>query len=147
MSAYLSPELRMRLEDVDDHCCAYCQTTTANTGQPMTVDHIIPEVRGGLTAFENLCFCCRRCNEFKAAQTQVKDPLTGEYVALYHPRQQRWHDHFMWDEAGMIIIGLTAVGRATILGLYMNNAVIVAARRRWVSVGWHPPTYKHQSLI
>jgi hypothetical protein len=23
--------------------------------------------------------------------------------------------------------------------LNLNNEVIVAARRRWVSVGWHPP--------
>ena len=36
-------------------------------------------------------------------------------------------------------MGLTAVGRATIVALNMNNAVIVYARRRWVSVGWHPP--------
>ena len=31
------------------------------------------------------------------------------------------------------------LGRATIVALNMNNAVIVYARRRWVSVGWHPP--------
>jgi hypothetical protein len=36
------------------------------------------------------------------------------------------------------ILGLTAVGRATILALNMNNTVIEDARRRWVSVGWHP---------
>ena len=40
-------ELRQHLVDVDDHHCAYCQTTEANTGQPMVVDHIIPEAQGG----------------------------------------------------------------------------------------------------
>ena len=33
----------------------------------------------------------------------------------------------------------TDIGRVTIIGLNMNNAVIVSARRRWVQVGWHPP--------
>ncbi len=37
------------------------------------------------------------------------------------------------------LVALTAVGRVTIIGLNINNAVIMKARRRWVSVGWHPP--------
>jgi len=37
------------------------------------------------------------------------------------------------------VVGLTAIGRATIVALKMNNEVIVDARRRWVSAGWHPP--------
>jgi hypothetical protein len=47
MSTYLSAELRQQLVEADDHRCAYCQTTEANTGQPMVVDHIIPEVQDG----------------------------------------------------------------------------------------------------
>ncbi|MBN1583143.1 MAG: HNH endonuclease, partial [Anaerolineae bacterium] len=124
----------------DDHRCAYCQTTEANTGQPMSVDHIIPQVRGGTTVFENLCFACRRCNEFKGSAASVQDPLTGEAVALFNPRQQIWDDHFQWDDSGALIVGLTAVGRATIVALNMNNPVIVDARRRWIGVGWHPPS-------
>jgi len=56
MSTYLSAELRRQLVAADDHRCAYCQTTQANTGQPMVVDHIIPEAQGGQTEFLNLCF-------------------------------------------------------------------------------------------
>ena len=37
---YLPVELRKQLETVDDHCCAYCQTTQSASGQPMVVDHI-----------------------------------------------------------------------------------------------------------
>jgi 5-methylcytosine-specific restriction endonuclease McrA len=51
MSIYLSAELRHQLVEADDHRCAYCQTTEANTGQPMVVDHIIPETQGGQTAY------------------------------------------------------------------------------------------------
>jgi 5-methylcytosine-specific restriction endonuclease McrA len=49
MSTYLSTELRQQLVEADDHPCAYCQTTEANTGQPMVVDHIIPESQGSQT--------------------------------------------------------------------------------------------------
>jgi hypothetical protein len=138
--SYLSTDLRNRLLEADNRHCAYCYTTEANTGQPMTVDHVVPQAQDGETTFDNLCFACRRCNEFKGSATRAQDPLTGETVALFHPRQQNWFNHFQWDETGVLLIGLTAVGRATIVALNMNNPVVVDARRRWVSVGWHPPT-------
>ena len=137
--SYLPTDLRDRLLAADNSYCAYCYTSEANTGQPMTVDHITPQAQDGETAFENLCFACRRCNEFKGSATQAPDPLTSEIAALFHPRQQTWTDHFQWDETGVLLVGLTAVGRATMVALNMNNAVIMDARRRWVSVGWHPP--------
>jgi hypothetical protein len=139
MSTYLPREVHQQLEAADDHRCAYCRTSAATTGQPMTVDHITPTSQGGSSAYNNLCFACRRCNEFKASQTTAVDPLRGEYVALFHPRHDTWSDHFEWDETGTVVIGLTSTGRATILALQMNNPLIVAARRRWVNVGWHPP--------
>jgi hypothetical protein len=137
--SYLPADLHDRLLEADDHRCAYCHTSEANTGQPMMVDHIHPQAQGGETAFENLCFACRRCNEFKGSAVRAQDPLTGETVPLFHPRQQLWADHFQWDESGTRLLGLTAVGRATIIALNMNNATILYARQRWVSVGWHPP--------
>lgn len=136
---YLSAVLREQLLAADDRRCAYCHTTEANTGQPMTVDHIIPQSQGGPTEFENLCFACWRCNEFKGAAILARDPLTGEEVPLFNPRAQKWHEHFAWDAEGTHLVGLTPVGRATIVAVNMNNAVIVDARRRWVSIGWHPP--------
>lgn len=139
MSTYLSTELRERLLEADNRHCAYCHTSQANTGQPMTVDHIVPQAQGGETAFENLCFACRRCNEFKGSSITAQDPLIGEIVPLFHPRRDSWRDHFTWDASGAELIGLTATGRATIIALNMNNPLIVAVRRRWVSVGWHPP--------
>lgn len=139
MSNYLQADLRQQLLDADDHCCAYCQTTQANSGQPMVVDHIVPKSQGGRTAFDNLCFSCRRCNEFKGAVTELIDPLTAELASLFNPRFQIWGEHFAWDISGIHLVGLTSVGRITILVLRMNNEIILNARRRWVSVGWHPP--------
>jgi hypothetical protein len=139
MSIYLSEELRQQLLEADDHRCAYCQTTQANSGYPMVVDHILPGSKGGKTEFENLCFACHRCNEFKGSTTHLEDPLTGEMTALFHPRQQAWSDHFRWEVTGIRLVGLTAMGRVTVIALNMNNAVIIDARRNWVRVGWHPP--------
>ncbi|MDM8537604.1 HNH endonuclease [Desulfobacterales bacterium HSG17] len=141
MSTYLTSKLRLRLIEADNQHCAYCHTREAITGQPMTIDHVIPESQGGLTEFDNLCFCCRRCNEFKGTKITAPDPLTGEVVSLYHPRLEKWHEHFAWDETGTLIVGLTAMGRATVTGLNMNDLIIIAARRRWVVVGWHPPDF------
>jgi hypothetical protein len=110
----------------------------------MTVDHIVPQAQDGPTtaeslASDNLCFACWRCNEFKGSAITGCDPLTGEIVPLFHPRTQTWNKHFAWDASGTRVIGLTVIGRATVVALNMNDAIIVNARRRWVSVGWHPP--------
>ncbi len=103
------------------------------------IDHILPEAAGGQTVWENLCVACHSCNEFKGAQVEVRDPLTGEHVPLFHPRRQQWSEHFRWSEDGSEIIGLTLVGRATVAALKMNHPDIREARRRWARVGWHPP--------
>lgn len=139
MSVYLSLELRRLLDEADDGQCVYCQTTVDNTGQALTTDHILPVAAGGETVFANLCRACRRCNEAKHDQTHAIDPLTNERVLLYHPRRQPCSEHFVWDQTGIRLLGLTAIGRATIIALDMNNEVMVFARRRWVNAGWHPP--------
>lgn len=71
--------------------------------------------------------------------TEGDDPLSGEHVPLFNPRFQPWADHFAWSPDGTRVVGLTSVGRATVVALRMNNPVILAARSRWVAVGWHPP--------
>jgi len=103
------------------------------------VDHIIPEAAGGQTVWENLCVACHSCNEFKGAQVEAQDPLTGKRVPLFHPRRQLWSEHFYWSEDGSHIVGPTSAGRATVAALNMNHPAIVEARRRWAGVGWHPP--------
>jgi hypothetical protein len=139
MSIYVSAHLRQQLHEVDDRRCAYCRTSEACSGFPMIVDHIIPRCKKGQTEFENLCFSCHRCNEFKCDAISGQDPISGLAVALFHPRRQQWADHFRWDAEGVRIKGTTAAGRATVIALQLNNDVIVPARRRWVSAGWHPP--------
>jgi hypothetical protein len=140
VSTYIPVDLRRQIEQVDRDRCCYCLTQAVNSGIPLSVDHILPRARGGATTFENLCLACRPCNEFKSDRVEAVDPLMGEVVSLFHPRQQIWAEHFAWSEDGTRVEGLTAVGRATMLALQMNRTMIVVTRRRWVSAGWHPPT-------
>ena len=137
--AELPAELLTRLKRQAGNRCGYCLTSTLITGQPLTVEHIIPVARGGLSSEQNLWLSCRRCNEYKGTQLDATDIDTGEQVPLFNPRQQSWREHFAWSGDGMRIIGLTPCGRVTVLALKLNNDDIVSARRLWVSVGWHPP--------
>jgi hypothetical protein len=58
---------------------------------------------------------------------------------LFHPRRDVWAEHFAWANGGTHVIGLTPIGRATVLALRMNNEYVVEARRLWIARQWHPP--------
>lgn len=139
MTSVISDELYRRLQDQAGRLCGFCRTSSKITGQPLTIEHIIPIARGGSSEEDNLWLSCRRCNEFKGTQLEGVDSETGDSVSLFNPRQQLWHEHFAWSGDGTHIIGLTPTGRATIAALKLNNVDIVGARLLWVSVGWHPP--------
>lgn len=47
--------------------CAYCGST-----QLLTIDHVIPLVRGGSNAIDNLVVACRSCNSRKGSLTAVE---------------------------------------------------------------------------
>lgn len=48
------------------------------------------------------------------------DSLTGEMVELFHPRIDEWDRHFRWEE--FTLVGVSAIGRATVVALEMNAA-------------------------
>ena len=132
--------LRLRVIAAGRGRCAYCQTLTTVTGARFVIDHIVPVALGGPTWWDNLCLSCHSCNEFKGARRSGRDLQTGRLVALFHPRRQRWSRHFRWSWDGVTVVGLTPTGRATVDTLQMNHSAIVAARARWVAIGWHPPS-------
>ena len=136
---YISQALRHRVYAQGRARCGYCLTQEDNTGAELDVDHIIPEAAGGATIEANLWLACTKCNEHKGDQVKARDPHSGEIVPLFNPRTQQWSEHFAWAPDGGEMIGQTAVGRATIIALKLNRESLVRARRRWGSVGWHPP--------
>jgi hypothetical protein len=58
---------------------------------------------------------------------------------LFHPRQQRWRDHFSWNDDATLIVGLSPSGRATVETLQLNREGLVALRRLLYAAGEHPP--------
>ncbi len=136
---YISKALRETIARQARSRCGYCFTQEAVVGTPMEIDHIIPELLGGLTEESNLWLACSLCNDHKGDRVAALDPDSGEIVRLFDPRRESWHEHFAWAAEGDRIMGLTATGRATVLALNLNRPALVRARRAWVSVGWHPP--------
>jgi hypothetical protein len=139
VSVYIAASLRRRIRARFADCCAYCRTTEALSVSIFEFEHIIPRAAGGTTVYENLCFSCPTCNRWKSDRTTALDTATQQGVALFHPQQEFWTDHFTWSDDATTIIGRTPVGRATISLLRMNRPQLVRARRLWVAMGEHPP--------
>lgn len=139
MSTYIPVGLQARLRKHFADRCGYCQTAERLTVSIFEIEHIIPLAAGGETIFENLCLACPSCNRYKGTRRAAQDPLTGEEVALFHPHQQIWREHFSWAKDGTDLIGLTRVGRATIAALKINRPQMIQVRRLWVMLGEHPP--------
>ena len=131
--------VRARVRQQAHDRCGYCRSSQRYVFAPLEIDHLIPQAHGGTDDEENLWLACRMCNGFKGAQWQARDPLTEELVPLFNPRTLRWTEHFAWSEAGTQIIGRTAMGRATVMALQLNNLIALMVRREWVAAGWHPP--------
>jgi 5-methylcytosine-specific restriction endonuclease McrA len=114
----ISAQLRQQIIAAADYRCEYCKSSSRLTGTPLVMEHILPRSLGGTDDQENLAASCYRCNEFKGAKTHAIDPDTDQLVELFNPRMQIWTEHFVWENNGTLISGLTKIGRATVIALY-----------------------------
>jgi hypothetical protein len=142
VSSTISDDLRARLRAHAADACVYCRSPQRLVLGPLETDHIVPKARGGTDDEENLCLACRMCNSHKGTQTHGVDSRTGHPEQLFNPRTESWSDHFAWSSSGVEIVGRTAMGRATVAALQLNNVLAVMVRRSWVAAGWHPPPEK-----
>jgi hypothetical protein len=117
--------------------CEYCGLSQEGQEATFHIDHVMPRMAGGETRVENLALACVSCSLRKAARQTAVDPHSGQDVPLYNPRRDDWQTHFQWD--GVSLIGLTAIGRATIAALHMNRPLILAIRQEEAALGRHPP--------
>jgi hypothetical protein len=67
---------------------------------------------------KNLALACFYCNVHKGTNLATVDPTTAQIVPLFNPRLDRWDEHFV--RRGVLIVGLSAIGRATVQLLKMN---------------------------
>ena len=119
--------------------CEYCWSQARFSPDPFSVEHVIPRSRGGPSHLSNLALSCQGCNNRKYTSIEAIDRVTGEAAPLYHPRQQRWSEHFTWNANFLLILGLSPTGRATVEKLQLNRAGVLNLRRILRTFGEHPP--------
>ena len=142
----VSTEHKRAVKERARGCCEYCFSQEAFSPQPFAVEHILPRSKGGPTTLENLAWACQGCNGHKHTKTEGVDPVNLGRVPLYHPRRQRWSDHFAWDVGFTRVVGLTPTGRATLATLCLNRDCLVNLRRVLHDVGEHPPVFFAEML-
>ncbi|RMF62368.1 MAG: HNH endonuclease [Calditrichaeota bacterium] len=84
----------------DNYTCQYC----GKTGLPheLTLDHILPQSRGGKSVWENLVTCCRSCNAKKGDRTPREANMTvmnkprplSSYFYLHLVRSKAQDNHY-----------------------------------------------------
>jgi 5-methylcytosine-specific restriction endonuclease McrA len=100
--------------------CEYCQLHQDDSPlAALHIEHIRPRKHGGTDDDANLCLACIDCNLHKGSNLTGIDPHSDVTTPLFHPRDQKWADHFEWN--GIQIVGKTAIGRTTIRVLCMNS--------------------------
>jgi 5-methylcytosine-specific restriction endonuclease McrA len=109
--------------------CEYCQIHQ-NIYPDFTfhIEHIVARQHGGKDEPDNLALSCHLCNSKKGPNLSSLDPKTGLLTRLFHPRTDRWSEHFRDAEDGRIS-GLTDVGRTTVHLLDMNSEIRTRIRR------------------
>lgn len=85
---------KQKVKERAEYVCEYCLSRSEFSSQPFAIEHIIPFITGGKTILGNLAFACNGCNGHKFTHTTGHDPITRKRVPLFHPRQQKWNDHF-----------------------------------------------------
>lgn len=132
----IADHLRVTVRDRAARCCEYCRLPDRLQSGGFEVDHVIPASRSGPTDLDNLAYACPHCNDRKWAHISAPDPVSGDIVPLFHPRMDRWEDHFEWSGAfACEVSGKTPTGRATMACLQLNHPDLVAIRRELFKLG------------
>ena len=117
--------------------CEYCRIDQAYTTFTHQIDHIRALKHNGSDSLENLCLSCFACNNAKGTDPAGFDPATDQLTRLFNPRIDRWAEHFHYE--GPTLVGLTPIGRTTLVVLDMNEAACLEQRENLIVVGLFPP--------
>ena len=132
----MDESLRQAVWQRAEERCEYCKLP--QSAAPVTtfhIDHIVARqhIDEDVADLGRLALACPRCNLHKGTNLASVDPKTGDMVRLFHPRKDRWPEHFEFN--GPWVVGKTAIGRATIRLLMMNSADRAQLRRLLIRRG------------
>ena len=120
--------LRYMVRERAGYRCEYCQLPQVYA--PVVcfhIAHVPARQHGGNDDLANLALVCPHRNRCKGPNLTSIDPETATLVPLFHPRLDAWDAHFAAD--GVVIIGRTPTGRATLRLLRLNQVV-------WANKAW-----------
>ena len=91
----------------DNFTCQYCEKKL-HTWE-LTIDHVIPRVKGGKTKWDNVTSCCGHCNALKGHKTKmkpIKAPIKPDYYQLIENAKklpitiptEKWLKYLDWNE-------------------------------------------------
>ena len=143
MSEYISVALRDAIRERAGFNCEYCLLPETESFFRFEPDHIIALKHEGQTELSNLASSCLECNRLKGTDIASVDPETGRIVRLFHPRQDRWPDHFEFRDG--LIVPKTDIGRVTEHLLQLNRPKLVSIRRQLLVKGRHPSGFESQA--
>jgi hypothetical protein len=88
----------------DKSTCQYCNKRLSSS--QITIDHIIPRAKGGITSFSNCVVCCKPCNSKKgnmtleeASMELLKKPVSpsfSDYTCQINMDEEHWCQS--WDD-------------------------------------------------
>lgn len=130
---YIPAALRRLVIERAQGRCEHCRTPELTGLTSHEVDYIIAQKHDGLTESDNLALSCVLCNKHKGSDIASIDPETKQLTFLYHPRRDRWSDHFQLQ--GARFVSSTPVGRVTIRLLQLNHPDRIAERELLIAAG------------
>ena len=113
--------------------CEYCRLPQKFSELRFHIEHIVPRQHGGDDEPDNLALACPACNLHKGPNLTGVDPATGRLERLYHPRRDRWGDHFSYE--GVHLVGKSPAGRTPVRLLEMNGADTLRLRSLLAGIG------------
>lgn len=131
--SHIPDRIREQVRERAGRRCEYCLQPEELAFARHQVDHVIAEKHGGKTVLENLALCCVLCNRRKGSDLSSLDPATGELRPLFHPRLDRWVDHFELRDGE--IVPRTGEARVTVKLLRLNLPLRVQEREALVRSG------------
>jgi 5-methylcytosine-specific restriction endonuclease McrA len=81
------PFSRQSIYERDRNICQYCGKSFSRPR--LTIDHVVPQSRGGLDTWDNLVVACLKCNVRKGSRT----PDEAEMPLVRRPRKPAWFPH------------------------------------------------------
>jgi HNH endonuclease len=135
----ISESIQQQVRDRANYLCEFCHANERWQYVRFTVDHVIPFSLGGNDRLENLTLACFHCNRRKTNHLTGIDPASQIEVPLFNPRQDSWQEHFIWAIDGLSIVGISAIGRATVAALLLNRERVIPIRAADLAIGRHPP--------